>query len=123
MTGTDQTIRDLLRRQLREKRGRSADPSLIAMDTQSLHAAIGVPAALPGKDASKRVPGRKRGLAVDVNGLVVDAVVLPASAHDNAAGSALLDGVAAQCDTVAKTLVDQRPAAQQGDGPPRNAGE
>jgi transposase len=40
-------------------------------------------------------------------GLVVEAVVLPASAHDNAAGTALLDGVAAQTDGVENALVDQ----------------
>ncbi|MFE4875155.1 IS5 family transposase [Streptomyces sp. NPDC056682] len=105
--GTDQTIHDLLRWQLREKNRRLADPSLVVMDTQSIHAAVGVPATTTGKDASKRVPGRKRCLAVDVSGLVVEAVVLPASAHDNAAGIALLDGVAEQCDTVTKALVDQ----------------
>ncbi|SEO46687.1 hypothetical protein SAMN05216267_102768 [Actinacidiphila rubida] len=36
--GTDQVIHDLLRWQIREKRGRLADPSLVALDTQSLHA-------------------------------------------------------------------------------------
>lgn len=105
--GTDQTIHDLLRWQLREKKRRLADPSLIVMDTQSIRVAVGVPAATTGKDAAKRVPGWKRCLAVDVLGLVVEAVALPASAHDNAAGIALLDGVAAQMDTVRKTLVDQ----------------
>ncbi|MCX4791863.1 IS5 family transposase [Streptomyces sp. NBC_01221] len=105
--GTDQTIHDLLRWQLREKKRRLADPSLIVMDTQSIRVAVGVPAATTGKDAAKRVPGRKRCLAVDVLGLVVEAVALPASAHDNAAGIALLDGVAAQMDTVRKALVDQ----------------
>ncbi|MET7928434.1 transposase [Streptomyces sp. NPDC005349] len=98
---------DLLRWQLREKNRRLADPSLIVMDTQSIRADGGVPADTTGKDASKRVPGRKRCLAVDVSGLVVEAVVLPASAHDNAAGIALLDGVAAQMDTVKRALVDQ----------------
>ncbi|MCX5338487.1 IS5 family transposase [Streptomyces atratus] len=105
--GTDQTIHDLMRWQLWEKNRRLADPSLIVMDTQSIRTAVGVPADTTGKDASKRVPGRKRCLAVDVTGLVVEAVVLPASAHDNAAGTALLDGVAAQMDTVKKALVDQ----------------
>ncbi|WSW88606.1 transposase [Streptomyces sp. NBC_00989] len=38
---------DLLRWQVREKRGRSADPSLVVLDTQSLHAAAGVPAPSP----------------------------------------------------------------------------
>ncbi len=104
--GTDQTIHDLLRWQLREKKRRLADPSLVAMDTQSIHAAVGVPADTTGKDASKKVPGRKRCLAVDV-GLVIAIAVLPASAHDNAAGIALLDGVAEQTDTARKALVDQ----------------
>jgi len=105
--GTDQVIHDLLRWQVREKKGRSADPSLVVLDTQSLHAAAGVPAKTTGRDAAKKVPGRKRGLAVDVLGLVTAVVVLAASAHDNAFGTALLDKVAAETDTVQKALVDQ----------------
>ena len=105
--GTDQTVHDLLRWHLREKKKRLADPSLIVMDTQSIHVSVGVPATTTGRDASKRVPGRKRCLAVDTLGLVVEAVVLPASAHDNTAGTALLDGVAAQTDRAEKALVDQ----------------
>ena len=58
--GTDQTIHDLLRWQLREKKRRLADPSLVVLDTQSIHAAVGVPAATTGRDAAKKVPGRKR---------------------------------------------------------------
>ena len=94
--GTDQAIHDLLRWQAREKRGRLADPGLVVPDTQSVHAAAGVPASTTGRDAGKRVPGRKRGLAVDVPGLVVAVVALAASAHENTAGIALLDRVAAQ---------------------------
>jgi transposase len=105
--GTDQDIHDLLRWQLREKRKRLADPSLVVLDTQSIHVAVGVPATTTGKDAAKRVPGRKRCLAVDVLGLVIDCVVLPASAHENTAGIALLNGVTEQCDTVTRALVDQ----------------
>jgi hypothetical protein len=58
-----------------------------------VHAAAGVPAPTTGRDAGKRVPGRKRGLAVDVLGLVVAVVALAASAHENTAGIALLDRV------------------------------
>nr|WP_214660345.1 IS5 family transposase [Streptomyces typhae] len=105
--GTDQTIHDLLRWQVREKARRKADPSLVVLDTQSVHAAAGVPAQSTGCDAAKKVPGRKRGLAVDVLGLVIAVVVLAASVHDNAAGIALLDKVAADTDTVQKALVDQ----------------
>ena len=53
----------------------------------------------------KKYRAAKRGLAVDVWGLVIAVVVLAASVHDNAAGIALLDKVAA--DTVQKALVDQ----------------
>ncbi|MGW1762261.1 IS5 family transposase [Streptomyces mirabilis] len=105
--GTNQVIHNLLRWQVRESRGRLADPSLVVLDTQSLHAAAGVPAETTGRDANKKVPGRKRGLAVDVLGLVISVVVLAASVHDNAAGIALLDKVAAGTDAVQKALVDQ----------------
>ncbi|MCY0936919.1 IS5 family transposase [Streptomyces goshikiensis] len=105
--GTDKVIHDLLRWQVRESRGRLADPSLVVLDTQSLHAAAGVPAATTGWDAAKKVPGRKRGLAVDVLGLVIAVVVLAASVHDNVFGTALLDKVAAGTSTVTKALVDQ----------------
>jgi hypothetical protein len=76
-------------------------------DTQSVHAAASVPAATTGKDAGKKVPGRKRCLAVDVLGLVIAVVVLAASAHENTAGIALLDQVAAQAGTVSKALAGQ----------------
>ncbi|MFC6675085.1 IS5 family transposase [Nonomuraea ferruginea] len=106
--GTDKTIHDLLRWHLRERKKRLADPSLVVLDTQSVHVAAGVPASTTGKDAAKRVPGRKRGLAVDVLGLVIAVVVLAASAHENTAGIALLDRVAAGTEgTVTKALADQ----------------
>ena len=105
--GTDQAIHDLLRWHAREKKGRKADPSLVVLDTQSVHAAASVPADTTGRDAGKKVPGRKRCLAVDVLGLVIAVVVLAASAHENTAGIALLDRVAANTATVSTALVDQ----------------
>ncbi|MEV0314827.1 IS5 family transposase [Nonomuraea fuscirosea] len=106
--GTDKTIHDLLRWHLREKKKRLSDPSLVELDTQSVRVAAGVPASTTGKDAAKRVPGRKRGLAVDVLGLVIAVVMLAASAHENTAWIALLDRVAAGTEgTVTKALVDQ----------------
>ncbi|WP_443034829.1 IS5 family transposase, partial [Streptomyces sp. BE133] len=106
--GTDQVIHELLRCQVREKARRLEDPTLVVLDTQSVHAAAGVPASTTGRDAGKRVPGRKRGLAVDVLGLVIAVIVLAASTHDNAAGIALLGQVAENTGgTVEKALVDQ----------------
>jgi transposase len=98
--GTDQAIHDLLRWQAREKKGRRVDPTLAVLDTQSVHSAASVPAEMTGRDAGEKVPGRKRCLAVDVLGLVIAVVVLAASAHENTAGIALLDQVAASTPTV-----------------------
>ncbi|WP_067359184.1 IS5 family transposase [Streptomyces noursei] len=106
--GIDQVIHELLRCQVRERARRLEDPTLVVLDTQSVHAAAGVPASTTGRDPAKRAPGRKRGPAVDVLGLVVAVTVLAASTHDNAAGLALLDQVAESAGgTVCKALVDQ----------------
>ncbi|MGH3285577.1 MAG: transposase, partial [Streptosporangiaceae bacterium] len=50
---------------------------------------------------------RKRCLAVDVLGLIIAVTVLAASAHENTAGIALLDQVAASTPAVSTALVDQ----------------
>ncbi|MFI6505156.1 IS5 family transposase [Nonomuraea typhae] len=100
--GTARKICVLLRWHVRESKGRLADPSLVVLDTQSVHAAAGVSASTTGRDAAKKVPGRKRALAVDVLGLVIAVVVLAASTHDNTAGIALLDR-----GTVTKAPADQ----------------
>lgn len=104
--GTDQTIHDLLRMQVREAAGRTEDPSAVVLDSQSVRAAAGVPKSTTGLDAGKKTPGRKRGLAVDVLGLIIAVVVMAASAHDNAIGTALLSRVAAENPTVTKAFVD-----------------
>ncbi|MFI1377723.1 IS5 family transposase [Streptomyces longwoodensis] len=106
--GTDQQIHELLCCQVRERNRRLEDPTLVILDTQSVRAATGVPAVTTGKDAAKRMPGRKRGLAVDVLGLVIAVTVVAASVHDNTAGIALLDQVAVVAgSSVSKALVDQ----------------
>lgn len=93
---------------MRERARRLEHPTLVVLDTQSVHVAAGVPAATTGLDPAKRVPGRKRGLAVDVLGLVIAVVVLAANTHDNAVGIALLDQIAEHAgETVEKALVDQ----------------
>ncbi len=106
--GLDQRIQELLRCQVRERARRLDDPSLVIIGTQSVRAAAGVPKTTTGLDAHKKVSGRKRGLAVDVMGLVIGVVVPAASAHDNAAGTALLDQAAERCgNRLEKALVDQ----------------
>jgi transposase len=104
--GTDQQIHDLLRMQVREAAGRAEDPSAVVLDSQSVRAAAGVPGSTTGLDAAKKTPGRKRGLAVDVIGLIIAVVVMAASAHDNQIGTALLSKVAAENPSVSKAFVD-----------------
>ncbi|HWS36447.1 MAG TPA: IS5 family transposase [Actinoplanes sp.] len=104
--GTDQAIHDLLRCQARERAGRAEDPTAVVLDTQSIRAANHVPAATTGKDAGKKVPGRKRGLAVDVLGLIIAVVVTAASATDNTIGVDLLDKVVEHTPTVTRAWVD-----------------
>lgn len=105
--GTNQNIHNPLRWQDRERAGRSEDPSLLVPDTQSVHAAVNVPARTSGKDRAKKGSGRKLELAANVLGLVIAVVVIAASAHENRAGTVLLDRVAAPTATVSKALVDQ----------------
>lgn len=104
--GTDQAIHDLLRCQAREKAGRAEDPTAVVLDTQSVRVANHVPAATTGKDAGKKVPGRKRGLAVDVLGLIIAVVVTAASATDNQIGTDLLDKVVEHTPAVTRAFVD-----------------
>jgi transposase len=104
--GTDQTIHDLLRCQVRERAGRAEDPSAVVLDTQTVHASLSAPAATTGLDAGKKSRGRKRGIACDVLGLVIAVMVTAASVHDNAIGIALLDKVAIDNPSVTAAWVD-----------------
>ncbi|WP_051573156.1 IS5/IS1182 family transposase [Streptomyces sp. PRh5] len=104
--GLDARINDALRMMVREKAGRAADPSLVVLDSQSVCAAAGVSKATTGLDAAKKTPGRRRGLAVDVIGLIIAVVVVAAPVHDNAIGTALPNKVA-PVGTVRTALVDQ----------------
>lgn len=64
--GTDQAIHDLLRRRVRESRGRHEDPSAIVMDAQTVHASGNALKETTELDPGQRSRGRKRGIATDV---------------------------------------------------------
>ncbi len=104
--GLDQMICDLSRCRMRERAGRAEGPSLVVLDARSVHAADNVPAATTGKDAAKRVPGRKNGIAVDIIGLIIAVVLVAASVHDNQVGTALSSKAAASTGGVRTALVD-----------------
>ncbi|GGX24080.1 DDE transposase [Streptomyces noursei] len=78
--GTAETIHDLLRWQVREGRKRREDPTAVVLDSQTVRASTNAPKETTGLDPGKRSPGRKRGIATDVLGLVIAVVVVAASA-------------------------------------------
>ncbi|MGV9659321.1 hypothetical protein ACWDR5_20460 [Streptomyces koyangensis] len=50
------------------------------IDTRFVRVAAGVAKKTTGLDTNKKTPGRKRGLAVDLMGLIIGVVILAASA-------------------------------------------
>lgn len=58
--GTDRTIHDLLRWQVREMARRKADPSPVVLDTQGMRPAAAVPAESTGRDAAKKYRAASR---------------------------------------------------------------
>jgi putative transposase len=71
--GTWGRIHDALRRRIRQRVGKSANPSVAIVDSQSIRSAEG--GEERGFDAGKKVTGRKRHLAVDTLGLMLAVVV------------------------------------------------
>jgi putative transposase len=70
--------------------GRHSQPSAAVIDSQSVRAADTVPKASRGWDNAKKVNGRKRHIAVDTTGLVLDVVITAASVQDRVAARPLL---------------------------------
>ncbi|MFD7169421.1 IS5 family transposase [Streptomyces violascens] len=104
--GTAETIHDLLRWQAREIRKRRENPTAVVLDSQTVRASANAPKETTGWDPGKKSPGRKRGIATDVIGLVIAVLVVAASVHDNATGITLLDKAAASAPTVTKAWAD-----------------
>lgn len=77
--GLPQRLAGRLREALRERAGRDRQPSAAIVDSQSVKAADTVGAATRGFDSGKKINGRKRHLAVDVEGFVLAVVVTAAN--------------------------------------------
>ena len=71
--GIWQRIHDALREKTRQRAGKKPTPTVAIIDSQSVRTAEG--GQQRGYDAGKKIPGRKRHLAVDTLGLIL-AVVL-----------------------------------------------
>jgi len=98
--GTLARLHAQLRTQVRLAAGRRPQPTAAVIDSQSVRAADTVPRASRGWDAAKKVNGRKRHIAVDTSGLVLDVVITPASVQDRQGARPLLWNTRRACPRV-----------------------
>ena len=89
--GTTEAIHDLLRARVREKAGRSAEPTAAIIDARVVTTSSNVPEASQGYDAGKRTKGRKRHIAADTLGLLLAVVITAASVQDTSGGQDAAD--------------------------------
>lgn len=80
--GLPQQLVDRLRHRLRVRARRDAQPSAAVVDSQSVKAAETVGAGSRGFDSGKKINGRKRHIAVDVEGFLLAVVVTAANIGD-----------------------------------------
>ncbi len=105
-----EAINDALRMHIREEAGRTADPSAVIIDSQSVKTT-----ATPGDrgyDAGKKVNGRKRSLIVDTMGLLMRVVVHAADLSDLVGGKLVAALVHTLATTITKIFGDQHYGAK-----------
>lgn len=95
--GLPQQLVDRLRTRLRVRARRDAQPSAAIVDSQSVKAAETVGAGSRGFDAGKKINGRKRHIAVDVEGFLLAVVVTAASIGDRMGAKLLVIAVLNVC--------------------------
>ena len=99
-------IHDALRDLVRVYEGRDPQPTAAIIDSQSVRGADTVPRAGRGRNAGKRVNGRKRHLAVDTGGLLLAVIVTMAGLQDRDAAPRLLAGLRERFTTIALVWAD-----------------
>ena len=104
--GTLTALHGGLREHLRQAEGRHAEPSAAILDSQSVRAAETVARSSRGFDAGKKVNGRKRHIAVDTTGLLLDVVITAASVQDRDAARPLLWNLHRACPRVRLAWAD-----------------
>jgi len=104
--GTLARLHNELRAQARAAAGRTPQPTAAVIDSPSVRAADTVPRASRGWDNAKKVNGRKRHIAVDTTGLVLDVVITAASVQDRDAARPLLWNTRRACRRVRLVWAD-----------------
>jgi transposase len=95
--GLPHRLVDRLRGRLRVGLGRHPQPSAAIVDSQSVKGADMVGATSRGFDSAKKINGRKRHLAVDVEGLLLAVVVTAASVGDRMGAKLLVIALGNTC--------------------------
>ena len=104
--GTLARLHGELRARARAAAGRKPQPTAAVIDSQSVRAADTVPKTTRGWDAAKKVNGRKRHIAVDTTGLVLDVVITAACVQDRDAARPLLWNTRRACRGVRLVWAD-----------------
>jgi transposase len=95
--GLPQRLTERLRGRLRAGLGRDVQPSAAIVDSQSVKAAETVGAGSRGFDSGKKINGRKRHIAVDVEGLLLAVVVTAANIGDRIGAKLLIIALLDTC--------------------------
>ena len=88
----------------REKAGREASPTLAIIDAQSVK--CDAPQGERGYDAGKKVLGRKRHIAVDINGRLLAVKITSANVQDQDGGIPLVKRLVRLCPWIKTVVVD-----------------
>lgn len=94
--GVFDRLNGLLRSLLRQAEGREPEPTACPLNSQSIKTSATVHLADQGIDPAKKIIGRKRHIATDPLGLLLAVLVTAASVHESAAGTHLIDHLAAR---------------------------
>src|SRR3954471_9968264 len=97
-------INAALYEQIRMQAGRSACPSVVIMDGQSVKTTEC--GGVRGFDGHKRVKGRKRHILVDTLGIPIASRVEPANMSDRVAGARLLNGLSPLFPKIRTVIAD-----------------
>lgn len=104
--GAWQRMHDTLRDRTGTQAGRDRCPAAAVIDSQTVPAADTAPRSSRGWDGAKRTNGRKRHIAVDVNGLLLAVVVTAASIQDRDAAHRLLAALCVAFSTIRLVWAD-----------------
>ncbi len=102
--GTFEAMHDRLRRQWRDRIGRSPEPSAAIIDAQSTRSTA--QGGNTGFDAGKKVKGRKRNLVVDTTGLLLAVTITAASVQDRDAAATVVAQAYAKTPTLKALYAD-----------------